>query len=94
MNGRLAGKRYATFPSWFHVEASVQAGRYDKWEVRKTLEEEIKSVALPCCCRGDVGDLVQIRGFLPLFIALTPKITGESLLDFGLFPSKYWSSLT
>lgn len=28
---------------FFQVQASVQAGRYDKWEVRKTLEEEIKS---------------------------------------------------
>ena len=45
------------FPTSFHVEASVQAGRYDKWEVRKTLEEEIKSVALPC---GGVGDLDEI----------------------------------
>ena len=48
-----------TFPSWFHVEASVQAGRYDKWEVRKTLEEEIKSVGLTCYCSG-VGDLDKI----------------------------------
>ena len=29
-------------------QASVQAGRYDKWEVRKEIEEEIKSVRLAC----------------------------------------------
>mmetsp|Transcript_44900 Transcript_44900/g.71334 ORF Transcript_44900/g.71334 Transcript_44900/m.71334 type:complete len:207 (-) Transcript_44900:69-689(-) len=28
---------------FFQVQASVQAGRYDKWEVRKEIEEEIKS---------------------------------------------------
>ena len=69
------------FPTSFHVEASVQAGRYDKWEVRKTLEEEIKSVALPCYCSG-----IWMRSH---------KIRGQNLMDFGLFPSTKltkWSS--
>ena len=28
----------------FQVQASVQAGKYDKWAVRKEIEEEIKKV--------------------------------------------------
>lgn len=45
----------------FQVQASVQAGKYDKWEVRKEIEEEIKSV------RGSQGSKERPYGRFDLY---------------------------
>ncbi|CAK8990425.1 Glutaredoxin-C6 (Glutaredoxin-C2 homolog 1) [Durusdinium trenchii] len=40
---KVASFAMGALKPFFQVQASVQAGRYDKWDVRKEIEEEIKS---------------------------------------------------
>ena len=59
-------------------QASVQAGRYDKWEVRKEIEEEIKSVRL--ACSGSLAGMNISHDVRIYFASPSPRSNDDVIL--------------